>query len=375
MKNVYTNEVEFRFDPVKTFGYNNRQKYAAGILCYDEKGNAIFNYNSYSYCNYIDLLGFLKNSFGTEYSYRNVSVNFYGKNTRCCKVGRTYIEVSAEDKININGEYFIPDLILALNIIKLYDSIKAYGFNKRFCFQNKTSKQIIDFFEIKFAIYELYKESIKEQNRIPAAAACWKQYLHDIKNTYSQWEYDHSHCESSNDYGYEDNDKPIFNDVDYVFPVTFKVVTKIGTLITEKYHREYDILEVKAIDPYHQISFLKPNFIVYVPKDRDMYSKIYTNPDFEKYSRKDSEFESILEAASNYICGYLCEELKKGETYNAKQFLNNCKHCERLGELSSPFKYSYEHSPINIKNVLKYNDEYTCKTWGLSLYKITSYWN
>ena len=359
MKNVYTNAIKFKFAPVATFGYSNKTKYAAGVLCFDERGNAKFNCNNYSYCNYIDCLNFIKCYFNTEYSYRNVKIAFYGKNTRIIRVGRTSIEVSAEDKININGECFIPDMVLGLSIIKMYDAIRPYGFSKNFCFQNKTSKEIIDFFEVKFVTYELNKESYKEQSRIPSAAACWQQYVNLVKNTYSQWEYNHSHC--------EDDGKPMFKDVNYTFPVTFKIITNYGTLITEKYHREYDILEVKAEDPYHSISFMKPSFVVYVPKNRDLFSKVYTCIDFEKYNRTDCTFESILEAASNYLCGYLSIEIKEGKTYNAKQFLNDCKHCERLGELSSPFKYSYEHNPTNIKNVLKYNDEYTCKTWNLSL--------
>ena len=358
MENVYTNAIEFKFAPVNTFG-NGRTKYAAGTLKYDEKGNAIFNCNNYSYCNYHNLLNFLENNFDNEHSYRNVKITFYGKNTRTIRVGRTSIEVSAEDKIDISGELFIPDMVLGLTIIKMFDNVRPYGFNKSFCFKNKTNEEILDFFEIKFVTYELNKKSIKEQHNVPSAATCWQQYLKEIKNTYSQWEYDHSHC--------EDDGKPMFKNVNYTFPVTFMVVGNMGTMITQKYHREYDILEVKAIDPYHSISFLKPTFTVYVPKDRDIYSKVYTTPDFEKYIRKDCTFESILEAATSYICGFLDKEIKNGKTYNAKQFLNNCKHCEKLGNLSSPFKYSYEHNPTNIKNVLKYNDEFTCKTWGLSL--------
>ena len=367
MKNVYTNEVEFRFAPVTLFGYSNKTKVCTGILHYDEKRNAMFDCNSYSYCNYHDLLNFLECYFNNEYSYKKVSVEFYGKNTRSVRVGRTSIEVSAEDKININGECFIPDMVLGLSIIKMYDFIRPYGFNKTYYFVNKTTKEILDFFEVKFATYELNFESHLESHKIPSADTLWMHYKQEIKNTYKEWEWQHSHCETNNEYGYESNDEPIFGNVEYTFPITFKVVGKHGTLITERYHREYEILEIKAYDPYHQISFLKPNFIVYVPKDRDKYSKVYTYSSFEKYIRKDCTFESILEATSDYVCSYLNDEIEKGETYNTKVFLNNCKHSERLGNLSSPFKYSYEHNQKNIKEVLKYNDEYTCKTWGLSL--------
>ena len=366
MKNVYSNAIEFRFNPVPCFGYTNKTRYAKGAIYYDNRGNAMISCNNYAYCNYIELLNFLVMNFDTKYSYKNVKISFYGKTTRSVRVGRTSVEVSAEDKINVDSECFIPDMVLALSIIKLYDAIEPYGFNKRFYFVNKTYKEILDFFEVKFVTYELNKESIKEQNKIPNADTCWQQYKNKIKNTYDEQVWQHDNCEAINDYGYEDHDKPIFGNVEYTFPIMFKVVRKHGTMITEKYHREYDILEVKAIDPYHTISFMKPNFIVYVPKDRDKYSKVYTTPDFEKYNRKDCTFESILEAASNYICGFLDEEIKEGNIYNAKQFLNNCKHSGRLGDLRSPFKYSY-HNPMNIKSVLKYNDEYTCKTWGLSL--------
>ena len=300
MNNIYTNEINFRFNPVNTFGYTDRTKYAAGKISFDQKGNARFDCNNYSYCNYIELLNFLEKNFDTEYSYHNVKVAFYGKNTRSVRVGRTSIEVSYENKTCVNGEFFLPDMILALNIIKLYDAIEPYGFNKRFYFVNKTSKEILDFFEVKFTIYNLNKKSTKEQHGIPSADACWNRYVNEIQKTYSQWEWEHSHCESGNEYGYDEfDDKPLFGNVEYTFPIMFKVVGKHGTMVTEKYHREYEIIEIQAISLNYNKHI--PTFVVYVPKDREKFPKVFTTPDFERYIRKECTFNSIEEAVTSFL--------------------------------------------------------------------------
>lgn len=188
MNNNYSNSYYFRFSPVSTFGYSSREKYAAGWLDVDSKGNAEIKCNNYSYCNYYELLGWLACNFQEDYFYRRTNISFYGKNTRSIKIGRTSISVSAEDKIKINGECFIPDLILALRIIKLYDNINPYGFDKNLHFTNKTNEEILDFFEVKFTSYIMRGEELKKAKSIPSSESIWELYINSIKNEYKERE-------------------------------------------------------------------------------------------------------------------------------------------------------------------------------------------
>lgn len=90
-----------------------------------------------------------------NYKYKRVNVDFYGKNTRRIKIGRSFFEVSADNKCGTR-KYFEPDLVLAYNIVCLYDNIMPYGFEKKFFFMDKTIQEIVDFFGEKFEKFKLH---------------------------------------------------------------------------------------------------------------------------------------------------------------------------------------------------------------------------
>ena len=147
------------------FGYGSKIYKQHVTATVDKSGNVELRYRGGS-LNFYEL--FEGHEEFKDYQYKNVSVGFYGKNTRIIDVGRSSFTVTAEDKIADLRQFFLPDLYLAQALCKLYDEIHPYGFDRGFQHMSGNIQDIIEKIKARFEAYKLSRLLRKNEWQMPS---------------------------------------------------------------------------------------------------------------------------------------------------------------------------------------------------------------